>query len=122
MRGNKHFSGVFDRPNPNFTGQSASGLRKAFTEFESRPGPTAFKVLAASIYFATIGLSWGAAPEVAVNIDVSLQKLALHARRTMPDTQVAGVHAQIVKVSAVDKAQIRGRLGRKRSGVGACPS
>ena len=109
MRGNKHSSGVFDRPNPNFTGQSASGLRKAFTEFKTRPGPTVFRVLAASIYFATIGLSWGAEPEVTVNIDASLQKLALHARQTMPEAQVAGVHAQIVKVSAVDKAQIPGR-------------
>ena len=109
MRGNKHSSGIFDRPNPNFAGQSASGLRKAFTEFETRPGPAAFRVLAASIYFATSGLSWGAAPEVAVNIDASLQKLALHARQTMPEAQVAGVHAQIVKVSAADKAQIPGR-------------
>ncbi len=66
-------------------------------------------VLAASVYFATVGLSWGDPPEVAANMDCSLQKLALHAKQTMPEAQVAGVHSQIAKIETADKEQIRGR-------------
>ena len=73
------------------------------------PQFTIFRVLATSICFGTMGLSWGASSVAAANLDASLQKLALHAKQTMPDAQVAGAHGQVAKVSAFDKGQIAGR-------------
>jgi hypothetical protein len=33
----------------------------------------------------------------------------LHAKQTMPEAQVAGVHSQIAKIELADKGQLRGR-------------
>jgi Subtilase family len=88
MRGHKYFSGVYRRSKRTLNARS---------------------VLAAGIYFGTIGFSWGDPAPVVLNLDSSLQKLALHAKQAMPEAQVAGVHAQIAKVNSLDKAQIYGR-------------
>jgi hypothetical protein len=108
MRG-KHSSWVFFRSEPGCKAQSASGFRRSFNIRKTRPVSAMLGVLAASVYFGTVGLSWGDPPEVAANMDCSLQKLALHAKQTMPEAQVAGVHSQIAKIETADKEQIRGR-------------
>ena len=56
-----------------------------------------------------IGLSLGDPPAVAANMDSPLQRLALHAKQTMPEAQAPGVHSQIAKVNPVDKSATPGR-------------
>jgi hypothetical protein len=108
MRG-KHSSWVFFRSEPGSKAQSASGFRRSFNVGKTKPVSAIFGLLATGVYFSTAGLSWGDPPEVAENLDCSLQKLALHAKQTMPEAQVAGVHSQIAKIELADKGQLRGR-------------
>src|SRR5580704_10811930 len=109
MRGNDHSSEGLYRSTPRTTAEAVSGSSERFWGLEIRSRTTALGVLAASIYFATIGLSWGDPLAVAPNIDWSLQKLTMLARQMMPEAQVAGIHSQIAKVSAADKARTPGR-------------
>ncbi len=68
-----------------------------------------FVVVAAGIYFGAPGISFAGTPVIPDNLDSSLQQLALHASQTTPGVAIAGVHAQIAKISVSDKAQIPGR-------------
>lgn len=57
----------------------------------------------------TVGVS--RAEQAAVpNLDSRLLTLAQHAKLSVPDATVAGLHSQIAKISATDKALIRGRF------------
>jgi hypothetical protein len=111
MRRNIISSGVCFCSNSGFTAQFVPCFFESLRWVRVRPAATILMVLAATIYFGTVGLSWGAPPAVAINIDASLQKLALHAKQTITVAQVAGVHSQMAKISAVDKSADSGSVG-----------
>ena len=51
--------------------------------------------------------------EPLANIDSPLQKLALHAKQSMPEANVAGVHGQNAIINSTDRTQIPGRFDDK---------
>jgi subtilase family protein len=109
MRGHKYFSGIFYRSRQSLNAHSVSSFGEPVYALKIRRQGAVWTALAAGVYFGTIGFSWGDPAPVAVNLDSALQKLALHAKQAMPEAQVAGVHAQIAKLNALDKAQTPGR-------------
>jgi hypothetical protein len=72
-----------------------------------------FAAVAAGVYLGSAGTSWGDPVAIPDNIDSSLQKLALYATQSMPETAVPGVHSQIAKVNVADKTQIFSRWDAK---------
>jgi hypothetical protein len=106
MRGHKYSAGVFGRSKRTLKAHSVTGFDEPLGTRLQSPILT---VLAAGIYFGMVGFSWGDPATIAANLDSSLQKLALHAKEAMPEAEVSGVHAQIAKVNATDKAQLGGR-------------
>lgn len=66
-------------------------------------------VFSSALYLAIIPAAQ-AADQAATNIDSALQKLALHAALALPDSNVAGPHGQIARISALDRAQTPGRF------------
>jgi hypothetical protein len=55
----------------------------------------------------------GFCAEPLANIDSPLQKLALHAKQSMPEANVAGVHGQNAIINSTDRTQIPGRFDDK---------
>src|SRR6201984_2250636 len=51
--------------------------------------------------------------EPLVNIDSALQTLALHAKQSMPEANVPGVHGQNAAINSTDRTQIPGRFDDK---------
>jgi hypothetical protein len=68
-------------------------------------------ILSATVYLGTMAGAYCAEP--LANIDSALQKLALHAKQSMPAANVAGVHGQNAKISSTDRTQIPGRFDDK---------
>jgi Subtilase family len=99
MRGFKFSSGVLLHSDSGF----APGLNRRFSTVKACPASNTFSVLAASIYFALAGLSWGDPGTVVSNIDAPLQRLALMAKQTMPEAEMAA------QVASVDKVHNFGR-------------
>lgn len=83
--------------------------RAAFRLLKAVRAAGSFAAVAAGVYLASAGTSWGDPVAIPDNIDSSLQKLALHAVQSMPETQAPGVHSQIAKIYVADKGQIPGR-------------
>ncbi len=68
-------------------------------------------ILSATVYLGTMaGAFYG---EPLANIDSALQKLALHAKQSMPEANVAGVHGQNAIINSTDRTQIPGRFDDK---------
>src|SRR5271165_2667667 len=87
--------------------------RAAFRLLKAVRAAGSFAAVAAGVYLASAGTSWGDPVAVPDNVDSSLQKLALHAVQSMPETQAPGVHSQIAKVDVANKAQLFGRWDAK---------
>jgi hypothetical protein len=68
-------------------------------------------ILSATVYLGTMAAAFCAEP--LANIDSALQKLALHAKQSMPAANVAGVHGQNAKINNTDRTQIPGRFDDK---------
>jgi hypothetical protein len=109
MRRNKVSSASCFRSNSCPITQCAPALFESIRALKTRPTGAVCSVLAACVCFGTIGLSLGAGSAGSVNMDSDLQRLALHARQTVPEAQFTGVHSEIARVTAADKAQISGR-------------
>jgi hypothetical protein len=68
-------------------------------------------ILSATVYVGTMAGAFCAEP--LANIDSPLQKLALHAKQSMPEANVAGVHGQNAIINSTDRTQIPGRFDDK---------
>lgn len=86
-----------------------NGLRFASASLRSTVAPLR-STLAVCCYLGITAAAYSAEQVEATNLDSKLLILAQHARLTVPDSNVVGLHSQIAKVNAVDKAQIRGRF------------
>ena len=68
-------------------------------------------ILSATVYLGTMAGAFCAEP--LANFDSALQKLALHAKQSMPEANVAGVHGQNARINSTDRTQIAGRFDDK---------
>jgi hypothetical protein len=91
------------------TARFRSASRAGFRFLKAARAAGSFAAVAAGVYLLSAGTSWADPVTVPANIDSSLQKLAVHAAQSMPETQAVGAHSQIAKISGADKAQIPGR-------------
>src|SRR5260370_21361304 len=68
-------------------------------------------ILSATVYLGTMAGAFCAEP--LAKIDSALQTLALHAKQSMPEANVAGVHGQNAIINSTDRTQIPRRFDDK---------